>query len=333
MANSIELAKKYVPLLDEVYKNSAKTGALESSADMVRAGANANEIILPKIDMDGLADYSRASGYVAGDVDLTWETHKFNYERGRMFTVDNMDNEESQNIAFGTLAGEFIRTYAAPELDAFRFAQYASTSGIGGKQANLTTGAGTVSALREATETMDEAEVPDTDRYLFITPTLRGMIDDMDTYKSKAVMSRFSQIVSVPQSRFYTAVHLNNGTTSGETGGSYVKQEAVYTLTTDVAIDPNKTYYTKSGDVYTPVAEPDVSDIATYYELTTAAGVDINFLVLHKPAVIQYTKHAVPKIITPELNQDADAWKYGYRIYGICKVLENKLAGVYCSHK
>ena len=333
MANSIELAKKYVPLLDEVYKSSAKTGILESGSDMVRAGANANEIILPKMNMDGLADYSRASGYVPGNDNFSWETYKFNYERGRIFTVDNMDNEETINLAFGRLAGEFIRTQAAPELDAFRFAQYASTEGIGGKQANLTTGAGTITALREATETMDEAEVPDTDRYLFITPTLRGMIDDMDTYKSKAVMSRFSQIVSVPQSRFYTAVHLNDGTTDGEEQGGYVKQTAVYTKTTDVAIDLNKTYYTKSGDTYTAVAEPDVSDIGDYYELTTAAGVDINFMVICKPAIVQYTKHVAPKIITPELNQDADAWKYGYRIYGIAKILENKRAGVYCSHK
>lgn len=333
MANSIALAKKYVPLLDEVYKNSAKTGNLESGSDMVRAGANANEIVLPKIDMDGLADYSRSSGYVAGNDNFTWETYQFNYERGRIFTVDNMDNEETINLAFGRLASEFIRTKAAPELDAFRFAQYASASGIGSKQATLSTGANVISALREATQTMDEAEVPDSDRYLYITPTLRGLVDDLDTTKSKAVMSRFTQIVTVPQSRFYTAVHLNDGTTAGETTGGYVKQAAVYTKTTDVAIDPSKTYYTKSGDTYTAVAEPDVSDIGDYYELTTPAGVDINFLVIHKPAVIQYTKHALPKIITPELNQDADAWKYGYRIYGIAKILENKLAGIYCSHK
>lgn len=43
-----------------------------------------------------------------------------------------------------------------------------------------------------------------------------------------------------------------------------------YSLTTDVAIDPDKTYYTRSGTapdyVYTPVEEPDVADIGTYYE-------------------------------------------------------------------
>jgi len=39
-----------------------------------------------------------------------------------------------------------------------------------------------------------------------------------------------------------------------------------YTLTTDVAIDDDKTYYTKSGNVYTAVASPLVANIATYYE-------------------------------------------------------------------
>jgi len=50
---------------------------------------------------------------------------------------------------------------------------------------------------------------------------------------------------------------------------------AVYTITSDVAIAAGKTYYTRSGSegsyVYTAVASPLVADIATYYELTTAA--------------------------------------------------------------
>ncbi len=39
-----------------------------------------------------------------------------------------------------------------------------------------------------------------------------------------------------------------------------------YTITTDVALDDDKTYYTKSGAVYTAVASPLVANIATYYE-------------------------------------------------------------------
>ena len=41
-----------------------------------------------------------------------------------------------------------------------------------------------------------------------------------------------------------------------------------FAKTSDVAIDPDKVYYTESGGVYTKVENPDVSDIATYYERT-----------------------------------------------------------------
>ena len=58
---------------------------------------------------------------------------------------------------------------------------------------------------------MDEDEVSTENRILFITPTLRGMIDDLDTTKSKKVLERFSTIIEVPQTRMYTAVTLNDG--------------------------------------------------------------------------------------------------------------------------
>ena len=52
-------------------------------------------------------------------------------------------------------------------------------------------------------------------------------------------------------------------------------------------------------------------------------------MIIEKSALLQYTKHAVPKIISPEANQDADAYKYGYRNYGLADVYENKVCGIY----
>ena len=288
MANSIALSKVYTNLLDEVYQQSALTAVLESDASLARQGANANEIVIPKLSMDGLADYSRNGGYVDGNVTLNWETVQFNYERGRMFSVDNMDNEETQNIAFGRLAGEFIRTKVVPELDAFRFATYASTVGAGTATGALATGADVIAALRTATSAMDEAEVPMEDRHLFITPTLLGLVEDLDTNKSREVLSRFASITKVPQTRFYSAIELLDGKTSTEEKGGYKK---------------------------------------------ASGAVELNFEIIHKPATLQFTKHAVPKVISPELNQDADAWKYGYRNYGLCDVYENKTAGIYVHKK
>ena len=288
MANSIALSKVYTNLLDEVYQQSALTAGLESDASLARQGANANEIVIPKLSMDGLADYSRNSGYVKGDVSLTWETVQFNYERGRMFTVDDMDNEETQNIAFGRLAGEFIRTKVVPELDAFRFATYAATTGAGTATGALATGVDVIAALRAATSEMDEAEVPMEQRLLYITPTLYGLIQDMDSTKSREVLARFASITQVPQTRFYSAIELLDGTTGGEEKGGYKKANG---------------------------------------------AVELNFEIIHKPAVLQFTKHAVPKIIAPAQNQDADAWKYGYRNYGLCDTYENKAAGIYVHKK
>ena len=288
MANKITTAGKFIPLLDEVYRTVSLTAKLDGPEELVRQGANANELIIPMIELQGLGDYDRNSGYVSGDVTLTNETVKCNFDRGRMFTVDNMDDADSAGIAFGRLAGEFIRTKVAPELDAFRFASYASKEGVTQKEETLSDGAAVLAALRVATNAMDEAEVPMEDRHLFITPTLDGMIADLDTTKSREILSRFASKTLVPQTRFYTAIDQKDGHTGGQEAGGYAKAED---------------------------------------------GKELNFMVIHKPALIQFEKHVAPKIVTPDQNQEADAYKYGYRNVGVADVYKNKLAGVYASHK
>ena len=173
--------------------------------------------------MDGLGDYSRTEGYAAGDVKLEWETKKPNYDRGRKFAVDAMDDEESIALAFGLLSAEFMRTKVVPEMDAMRFAQYAGTTGIQKKQETFATVTDITNAIMTANIALDEAEVTETGRYLFVTPTLLQMINAMDTYKSKAMMERFASIVTVPQSRFYTAIDTLDGKSASEKAGGFKK--------------------------------------------------------------------------------------------------------------
>ena len=59
MPNNITLFKRYTNLLDEVYQNASVTSMLDMNGAMVRMGTNANEIVIPKISMDGLGDYTR----------------------------------------------------------------------------------------------------------------------------------------------------------------------------------------------------------------------------------------------------------------------------------
>lgn len=285
MANSIALFKTYVPLLDEVYKNASLTSVLDGANELVTQGANANEMIIQKMSMSGLGDYSRNGGYVKGDVTMTNETVKCNFDRGRMFSVDNLDNIETAGMAYARLSAEFIRTKVVPEIDAFRFATYAGTAGISTVAgAVLATGDAVIKAIATAYDTMTNNEVPETERYLFITPTLAGLVRDLDTTKSKEVMNKFAGVIHVPQSRFYTAIDQFDGSTSNEEAGGFAK---------------------------------------------ASSGVAINFMIIHKPAVIQFEKHVAPKVVTPEQNQEADAWKFGYRNVGIADVYDNKVAGIY----
>lgn len=43
-----EQAEKYIPLLDEVYKNDSLTAKLDGAPELAQQGANANEMIIPK---------------------------------------------------------------------------------------------------------------------------------------------------------------------------------------------------------------------------------------------------------------------------------------------
>ena len=284
MANTIELAKAYVPLCDEVYKEASLSADLDASEELIQEGFNANEIVVPKLDMDGLADYSRNSGYVNGDASLTWETVKCDYDRGRMFEVDELDNIETGGVAFGRLAGEFIRTKAVPELDAYRFASYASAKGVSTASGALADGQAALDAIATAMAKMDDDEVPQEGRILYYTPVIARAIAQLDTTKSREVLADFAKIVKVPQTRFYSAIDRNDGKTEGQEKGGYKK---------------------------------------------ATAGKNLNFEIIHPTAVIQANKLVKPKIITPDNNQNSDAWKYGYRLVSYAKVYENKAAGIY----
>ena len=292
MANSIELFKKNAPeLLDKVYKSVATTADFDMNGALVKAGANANEIIIPKLSMDGLGDYSRNSGYTDGDITLNNETVKFNYERGRRLKTDVIDSEETGGVIMANLSSEFLRTKVVPELDAVRYATYSALEGITDVASDGVTyadGQAVLTALESAMAKMTNDEVPEEDRHLRITSDLLSKAQYVARNVNNDILTKFASVKVVPQSRFYTAIELNDGVSEGEKIGGYKK---------------------------------------------ASTGKDINFMIIHKPALLQYTKHAKMKIFTPEQDQDGDNYKMLYRIYGLNDAYENKVAGIVVSHK
>lgn len=292
MANSIALATKFQPILDEIYRTASLTASMDAQTKPVNFGG-ASVVSVFKTSVVGMGTYSRATGYPAGDVTGTWETLTLSASRGRAFSIDRMDDEETLGQAFGTLAGEFIRTQVVPEVDAYRFSKYASWSGITevGTPATLSTAAAVLAAFDLAMTSLDANQVPSEGRKLFVETGIYNLLKASITrslQNENGVDRRVFEldgveVIPVPLTRFYKGITLNDGSVSS-TGG---------------------------------------------YSKTSSTGRDINFMLMHPSSVLQVTKLADLKVFAPQENQTADAWLFQYRLYHDAFVYDNKVTGIY----
>lgn len=290
MPNNITLPKGIQAILDEVYRQASVTSVLTSPPSQLKPTQNVHEFCYPQMEVGGLGDYDRASGYTANSgVNLVWKTVTADYDRGTKIMVDEMDNQESFDLAFGQAANILMREHVAPEGDAFTFAKIAALTGITNNTDTIADGAQFLEAILTATTEMDENEVPEEQRYLFTTSTLLKSVKALDTTKSREALDGFAGVVKVPRGRFNTAIDLLSGRDGDEIAGGWKPSE---------------------------LSKP------------------INFLIVHKPALIKFDRHvAGPTVIGPDMNPDADASIVKYRKYGVVDGYENKRAGIYLSHQ
>lgn len=286
--NSIALATKFVPFLDEVYKKESCTAILDTIPERVNwIGAQTAKVF--KVDVDGLGNYNRNAGFIAGSTDGTWETLTIEQDRGRSFLVDVLDNEESLGMALASTLSQFERTAVVPEIDCYRFAKYAAGAGttVTGSLSNSDDIPTLISTAQAA---MDDKEVPYEGRILFVNPTIYGYLkNDITRYVTNEVtdvnktveMYDGMRIVRVPSGRFNTVCTLANPTDASSAGGY------------------------------------------------TAAGANINFMIIHPSATLQIIKHQIPRLFAPEVVQTADGWLLNYRVYHDAWVLANKTYGIY----
>jgi hypothetical protein len=262
--NEIALPTNYADLVDEVYQLESKTADLRSDPSTLRAGANAKEFAYMQVETDGLGDYGggagRNGGYTNAAVRVAWKTATANYDRGAKIEVDDVDNQETFNKAFGLAGATLQRTKVAPEADAFTFATLAGTTGISvvDAPATLATAQAFLDALLVANTKMDDDEVAET-RYLYATSALLNSVMSLDTTKSREVLATFAKVVKVPQKRFYTAIDMLDGVSAGEEAGHYVKAAAGKDINFMIVEPSAVIKHDKhvASDVIPPSANPD----------------------------------------------------------------------------
>lgn len=302
MTNQIELVTKYLPLLDEVYKVNARTAILDADATMVRETEDANVVKINKVDMDGLGNYSKTTGYPVGSINSDWETWTFSNDRGRRFNLDKMDNLENLGMAFLGMTGQFLRTKVIPEKDAYTIAKIASAEGATTKTESLTS-SNTKQSIEASIAALGEKEVDEGNMVIFCTPTVKGALEAQITRSLSSGETEYGQklnyfndipLITIPQTRFYTAIDLLDGTSSGETAGGYRKHQ-----TTGASGDAN--------------------------------GANLNYVILDRQAAVSIQKNAVTQIFAPEVNQLHDGWTFNYRFYYDVFTFSNKEASIICS--
>ena len=294
-ANSIAYAQKYLPLLDEAYKADSKTAILDTLSDYVQF-TGANTVNIFNLNPVGMSNYDRNAGFVPGDVTGTWQPYVLETDRGRSYQVDFLDNDQAMGLVVPNLLATVERQHIIPEVDAYRFAQYAGGAAASNVVTEtLSAGAATVASIDLATATLDDAEVPYEGRILFVNPTtyrfLKGGITRMVMNRDHDVnynveMYNDMRVITVPTGRFQTAITLNAPTTSSGAGG-----------------------------------------------FSPASGASaINYMIVHPSAILQVMAHYAPRIFNPEQNIEADAWRVQPRFAHGAWVKAHKDNGIYVSH-
>ena len=293
ISNSIGLASQYLPLLDEIYKADSKSAILDTAQERVRWSNDTHSFYLFETDMVGLGDYSRNGGFVRGDVTASWRQYTPQWDRGRQFVVDQLDNAESMGLAFGTLASEFMRTKVVPETDAVRFAQYAQNAASAHKDTeSISASATLIASIDDAVAALDDAEVPYEGRILFLNPT---------TYK-------------------YLKAGITRYTMNGENGIDYNVE-----MYNDMRVI---TVPTGRFNTEITLAQPSAHNGAGGY---SATGSTINYMIVHPTAVLQVNRLAEPRIFSPAVFQEASAWAYDFRQMHGAWVKHQKNNGIYVS--
>lgn len=295
MTQSIALATKFMPILDDLYKLASVTSRMDSLSKPVNFGG-ANVVEVFKTTMGGLGDFARGADYPKGEVIGSWEALTLSASRARQLQIARMDDEETLGMAFGTVASEFMRLKVAPELDAYRFAKYASKSGIGTTTGATLSSSTVLAAIDAAKAAVRAAEVDLASCVLFVSDTVMGYLEAAvsRTLANENSVNRLVTsldgvpVISVPQTRFYTAIELEAGATAAATGG---------------------------------------------YAKDSTTGKDINFMLIDPKAVLQVKKHELPKIFSPDENQSSDNWIFDYSIYHDAFVYDNKVGGIYLHKK
>ena len=247
-----------------------------------------SEVKIAILDMEGLKGYSRSKGYPSGGVSFKYQTMEMKMDRGAGFMLDAMDVNETNFVASaGNVLGEFQRTKVVPEVDAYRYSKiHKIVSEDNTASANI------------ATKSLNASNI------------YKSISDDIQSVRDK-VGENVSLLVVI------------NGITRG-----LLNKSTEFTKTLNQTEFKNGSITTKVRTVDDcPLIQVPSARMYTEYDFWSGSEVGgekggfvkkssaklMNYIIIPRIAPIGVCKQDKSKIITPDMNQNADAWFIGYR--------------------
>ena len=275
--NTLEFATKYTGELDKKVVQDAVTGFFADNTFRSKF-VGAKTVIVPDIDMVGLADYDRDTGYTEGGITVTNTPFTLTKDRNRKLVIDREDMDETgiANLS-GQIMKEFIRTKVAPEIDAYtlsKLAQVAEEKGhtIGYKADK----AQPITQLNDVINSIWSKAGYSEELVAFVHPVFYSALMNSTEFNRQAIVSDFKQ---------------------GDLNFKVKTINGVALI--PVAADRMKTAYDFGADGFTATAE----------------AADIYALVLPKKAASLVKKTETVRIFAPNENKDRDAYEFNYRLY------------------
>lgn len=301
MTNTISKATIFQKALDQqVLAGATSSWMEENSGQVIYNGGDTVKI--PVITTNGLGNYDRNNGYAGGAVDLKYQTYSLTQDRSRSFILDAMDVNEANFVPNATaVMSVFQKENVIPEIDAYRYSSLI---------AKLTTVG------------VDKAEYGYVPNKETIVAKLKAHIDNI-----KDVAGDVDLVITMSRlalSELEKATRLERVQFSSN---NIVSEVASFD---GCPIIPVPSARMKSAYVF---KDGKTTGQETGGFAPASNAVDANWIITPKTGPMAISKTEKPKIIDPETNQDADAWKIAYRKFHDCWLTDNKANVSYCCLK
>ena len=171
---AINLTTRFAPYTDEMFSTESKT-SLVTNKDLDWTGAHSIKVY--KISTSAMNDYDRNPetenlsrfGSVK-DLEATTEEFTLTKDRSFTFAIDKLDvDETAQQLQAASALARQLRQVVVPEVDAYVYGVMAAGAGTKPAAAALTN-TNIADKILEANNSLDDAEVPETDRSIIVTP-------------------------------------------------------------------------------------------------------------------------------------------------------------------